>query len=288
MQKQGNLFPFDKALLIYILVTSVILIIGGIKGLDNLIPHFLVRIAVVMLIFTFAYLDKRPISSNNLYKIIRRFYPLALVASIYNETGYLNNIFFDYFDSFFVKLEFQLWHTQPSLVFSEIFPQQWFSELMHLGYFSFYFLIFGLLIILYQKDKVTGTRILSLIMISFLIYYLIFILFPVKGPQFYFSPEELNLTGHGIFYSLVQLAQDIGETQTGAFPSSHVGMSIIALYLSFKYTRQIFPIMLVLCLILWPSTVYIQAHYLVDVIGGFLSAPVILVTAVWIEKKLST
>ena len=288
MQKQGNLFPFDKALIIYILITSVIMIIGGINGLENLTPHFLARIVVVMFIFTLAYLDKQPISSNKLYEIIRIFYPLALVASIYKETGYLNSIFFEYFDSFFVKLEFKLWHTQPSLVFSEIFSQQWFSELMHLGYFSLYFMVFGMIIFLYQKDKVTGTRILSLIMISFLFYYLIFILFPVKGPQFYFSPKELNLSGHGIFYSLVHLAQDIGETQTGALPSSHVGMSLIVLYLSFKYTRQIFPVILVFCLLLWPATVYIKAHYLVDVIGGILSAPVILAAAVWIEKKLST
>ena len=288
MQKQGNLFSVDKALIIYILFTSIILIIGSINGLDNPTPHFIVRIAVILFIFTLAYMDKRRIGSNNLYKIIRSFYPLVLLPSIYNETGYLNNIFFDYFDPFFIDLEFKLWHTQPSLVFSEILPQQWFSELMHLGYFSFYFMIFGLVFFLYYKDNVTGIRVLSLIMISLLIYYVIFIFFPVAGPQFYFSPEELNLTGHGIFYSLVHLAQDIGETQTGAFPSSHVGISLIVLILSYKYARQLSPVILIFCLLLWPATVYIKAHYLVDVFAGFISAPIILAIAIWTEKKLST
>ena len=288
MQKQGSLFPVDKALIIYILITSIIMVFGVINGQENITIHFLARIVVILFIFTLTYLDKKPAGSNNLYKIIRNFYPLALLPSIYKETGYLNNTFFDYFDPFFVDLEFQLWHTQPSLMFSELFPQQWFSELVHLGYFSFYFLIFGLIIFLYQKDKAKGIRVLALIMISFLLYYLIFIIFPVEGPLFYFSPEELNMNGHGFFYSLVHLAQDIGETQTAAFPSSHVGMSLIILYLSYKYARQLFPVILVLCLLLWPATVYIKAHYLVDVIGGFVSAPIILAAAVWTEKKLST
>jgi membrane-associated phospholipid phosphatase len=158
---------------------------------------------------------------------------------------------------------------------------------MHLGYFSFYLIVFGLIFYIYLNNEKDGMKVLALIMISFLSYYLIFIFLPVKGPQFYFSSEELNLTGHGFFYELVHLAQEIGETETGAFPSSHVGVSYISLVLSYRYARKIFPVILVLCLLLWPATVYIQAHYLVDVIAGFISAPFILRFACFSERKLS-
>lgn len=286
MNRNNRLLPVDKILIIYILFTSLVLTIGSFRGLSNPLPHFLARIIVIAFVIGISRIKNVQVTSNPVFKLIRIFYPLALLTSIYKETGYLNTVFFDFLDPFFAGLEFKIFHFQPSLVFSRNFPWQWFSELMYFGYFSFYLIVFGLVFYIYLHNEEDGIKTLALIFISFLSYYLIFIFLPVKGPQFYFSEEELNLSGYGIFYGMVRLAQEVGETQTGAFPSSHIGISFISLVLSYRYARKIFPFIFILCLCLWPATVYIQAHYLVDVIAGFITAPFILSLAYFAEKKL--
>ena len=284
--KKFRFLPVDRILILYFLTTTIFLFIGNLKGIPGTLPHYLIRIILILFIFFLGYLDRIQSHKNSIFQLVRYFYPLAILIFIYHETGFLNRIFFNFLDPFFANLDEKLWHMQPSLVFSEVMPQRWFGEIMAMGYFSFYFLIFGIMFYAYMIDGQTGIRIISLIIISFLYYYLIFIFLPVAGPQYYFASAMPPGTPSGLFPKLVYIAQEIGETTTGAFPSSHVGISVIVLYLSFRYAKKIFPILLIFCLFLWPATVYVKAHYLVDVIGGFLTAPLIFIAAKWTDRKL--
>jgi membrane-associated phospholipid phosphatase len=77
----------------------------------------------------------------------------------------------------------------------------------------------------------------------------------------------------GIFSQLVIGAQEVGERPTAAFPSSHVGMSTVTMMLAWQTKNKwlfwvMFPVYLLLCC----ATVYIQAHYLIDSICGFITA----------------
>jgi membrane-associated phospholipid phosphatase len=78
--------------------------------------------------------------------------------------------------------------------------------------------------------------------------------------------------------------QDSGEKPTGAFPSSHVGLTIITMSILFKNTKKLFFIVLPVAIILVTSTVYIKAHYLIDVIAAFIVAPLIFVASRQIFK----
>ncbi|RLJ09694.1 MAG: hypothetical protein DRP15_02800 [Candidatus Aenigmatarchaeota archaeon] len=53
-----------------------------------------------------------------------------------------------------------------------------------------------------------------------------------------------------------------------AFPSSHVAISLIALFLNRKYNKYLIPIYFPFTITLFISTVYLYAHYFVDVLGG--------------------
>ena len=70
--------------------------------------------------------------------------------------------------------------------------------------------------------------------------------------------------------------QQTAEQPTGAFPSSHVGISLIILIMSRKKAPLFYKIALPLTIILILSTVYIKAHYLVDVIGAIVVSPFVL------------
>ena len=201
---------------------------------------------------------------------------VGFLAFFYNETGQLNHLLFQPIDPFLVNLEAWLFGIQPSLWLSARFPNIWITELMNLGYFSYYFIIVGfVLMALYRKPE-QFNRLLFIISQSFIIYYLLFILIPSWGPQFYF-PAPDNQANEGIFFQkIIAFIQQQGETATGAIPSSHVGITFIIAMVSFRHFRSYFWWVLPFALLLFCSTVYIKAHYLIDVLAGLISAPLIL------------
>ena len=73
----------------------------------------------------------------------------------------------------------------------------------------------------------------------------------------------------------------MGERPAAAFPSSHVGIACILLYLASKFSRELLKWFIPIGTLLVLSTIYIKAHYVIDVIGGFLSVPIIY----WISSQ---
>ena len=270
----------EKALLIYLLITALY-ILAGVNKLQDVFAHLLVRVVITIVILIFAGLFVK-FKNNKLYNLLRYIYPFLFLGFLYKETGYMNNIIFDYFDPWFVKAEQYLWGMQPSLEFSKYFPYKWFSELMNFGYFFYYFLMLGTALAVFYYNRSKTDKTVFIIIASFLIYYLFFALIPVEGPQFYFPPDQTKTVDSYVFSYLVKAVQASGETQTGAFPSSHVGMSVIALILTFKYAGKIFYVILLPVILLWFATVYIKAHYLIDTIMGFPSGYLLY----WVTDKL--
>ncbi len=275
--------PVDIIALGYMAVTLLYMAIGW-NSLTDVWSHIFVRLAIVVFIITMSQINPTKLNNNILYNLFRNLYPLLLLTYFYKETGYLNNILFDYLDPWFVSAEQHLWGMQPSLEFSKHFPQKWFSEIMNFSYFFYYLLTIGIGLVAYFWNRSKMQEIIFIIFTSFIIYYLFFALFPVKGPQFYFYGADAKPVDAYFFSKLVKIAQGIGETQTGAFPSSHVGMSIVFLILTWKYLRKAFWFILVPIIFLWFATVYIKAHYLIDVVGGFLSAPLVYYASKWLYK----
>lgn len=199
-------------------------------------------------------------------------------------------------DHIFAGWEQSLFGCQPSLLFSQKVPYGWFSELMCLGYVSY----FPLMLITYlyyffrryQEFQMTAFVMLG----SFFAYYVVFVLLPVTGPQFYYLAVGTEKIAAGIFpnlgdwflthsermaapgwtegfwYHMLDLTHDAGERPTAAFPSSHVGVTTVVMLLALR-TRckglilTILPFYVLMCL----STVYIYAHYAIDAIAGLVT-----------------
>ena len=131
---------------------------------------------------------------------------------------------------------------------------------------------------------------------SFFIHYVIFILLPVAGPQFYyeavgtdkiaqgifpnlhdyFNQHQVRMIcpGYkdGIFYALVESAHQAGERPVAAFPSSHVGVTFVVMLLAWHFKlRKLFWALLPFAVLMFFSTVYIFAHYAIDALAGLLS-----------------
>lgn len=72
---------------------------------------------------------------------------------------------------------------------------------------------------------------------------------------------------------------------TAAFPSSHVGISTILMIMAWRGSKWLFAILMPFYVLLCCATVYIQAHYLIDAVVGFVSAFVMYVLVTKMFKK---
>lgn len=235
---------------------------------------------------------------------------MALLAWWYPDTYEINRMFPN-LDNVFASAEQSLFGFQPALAFSAAMPWPVVGELMSLGYASYYPMIALVVFFYFFCRYGEFERCSFVILASFFIYYAIFIFVPVAGPTFYFKAIGLDNVAHGIFpalgdyfnshtdclptpgyhdgifYQLVEDAKAAGERPTAAFPSSHVGIGTVCLLLAChsgnaRLAWLILPFFVLLSL----STVYIQAHYLIDALAGLVSGVVFYYALMLCTKRM--
>ncbi|MBL4569516.1 MAG: phosphatase PAP2 family protein [Flavobacteriaceae bacterium] len=263
----------------YIGISTVLLLISWNQS-ENSLNLLVARVVILSAVTGLIYASTKV--KSTFIHLLRNTYPILLSMYFYSKTVFYNKFLFDNFDPYLIKLEEQIFGFQPSQQFSTYFSSKLFSELMYMGYFSFYILIIGFVLYTYFKKKNDFNELAFKLAASMLIFYLIFGIFPSAGPQFYFSAPESTAPTAYVFDTIMQFIIKNGDQPTGAFPSSHVGISVILLLLSRKkapnYFKKAWPFVILLTL----STVYIKAHYAIDAIAGIIIAPVILYFATWL------
>lgn len=223
---------------------------------------------------------------------------MALLAWWYPDTYELNRVLPN-LDHVFAGWEQSLFGCQPALLFSQALPGALFSELFDMGYAAYYPMIFLVVFFYFLYRYQEFERTAFVVLGAFFIYYVIFVFVPVVGPTFYYKAVGLkNITAgifpnmhdyfnyhqdclpspgyvDGVFYQLVEGAKAAGERPTAAFPSSHVGISTVLMWLAIHTgNRRLVFILLPFFVFLCCATVYIQAHYLVDAIAGLITGTV--------------
>lgn len=234
----------------------------------------------------------------------------TLLLSLWYPDVYELNRSFACLDHLFASWEQQLFGCQPALLFSQQFPGGIVSELVELGYAAYYPMIGLVLLWYFFYCYESFERCAFIILASFFTYYVVYIFLPVVGPQYYYLAVGMDeiAAGHfpdlghyfadhqeylpipglegGWFHHLVQTAHDAGERPSAAFPSSHVGVTVVLLFLAWRSRRLFFfllPLFVLLCL----GTVYIYAHYAIDVLGGLLSGALIYVCLALLYRSFS-
>ncbi|MDR2126602.1 MAG: phosphatase PAP2 family protein [Prevotellaceae bacterium] len=276
-----NLFSVEKLSIIYAVITAFFIIALGAKE-NHAVMMISYRVLFIALILSLKFLYKHKSTTGVWFA--RNAIPLAFIAYWYPETYFMNENIFGNLDQYFVAADLYLFGCQPSLEFIRYYPQTWINEMMNFGYISYYFIIAFAVFSAWAKSKKCMEHTVFMILCSFFIYYITFIILPVVGPQFHFSAPDNMISNAGFFRNTLVELQTIGEKPTGAFPSSHVGICLTCMYFIFKHSRRIFYILIPVAFILICSTVYLKAHYLIDVIGGFISAPVYFLISKNIQK----
>ena len=234
---------------------------------------------------------------------------LALLSWWYPDTYEINRVLPN-LDPIFATWEQQLFGCQPALLFYEAVPSVFFSELMLMGYASYYPMIGVVALYYFFRRYQDFERITFIILASFFIYYVIFVALPVTGPQYYYHAagldnivkgvfpdignyfathqDKLPIPGspNGFFHQLMEAAHETGERPTAAFPSSHVGVTIILALLAWRTRSKGLITLTVVGLILMNfATVYLRAHYVIDIFAGWVSALTIYAVLNFLARK---
>lgn len=302
-----GLLAAEFVVVIYLLLTTF----GIIYYLDNIvnpIPILAWRAGVIVL--TVALWMVYRMWPCRITLFLRIAAQIILLSWWYPDTYEINRMFPN-LDHLFASWEQDLFGFQPALLFSQAMPSHVFSELMDLGYASYYPMIAFVLLFYFFARYEEFHRAAYIVLGSFFLYYIIFILVPVVGPTFYYhavgldqiakgifpdlglyfsnhqdclpSPGDVN----GVFYQLVESAKEAGERPTAAFPSSHVGCSTVLMLLAWHSKKRwlvlvLLPFFVLLCF----ATVYIQAHYAIDAIAGLITGVLFYFLLLFISKNL--
>lgn len=302
-----GLMALEWAMLAYLVFTLVMVFFLYTK-MDN--PQALIFGRLQVVAMTAALWLVYRIAPCRFTRFVRVAAQLGLLAWWYPDTYEFNRLFPN-LDHLFAQWEQAWFGCQPALHFSKELPDAVFSELFDMGYAAYYPMIaltvFYYFIYKYQEFE----RVAFIMLASFFIYYIIYIFVPVTGPTFYYKAVGLKEIAQGVFpnvhdyfnthqdclpspgytdgffYRLVEDAKEAGERPTAAFPSSHVGVSTICMLLVWhSRNRRLLYCLLPFYFFLCCATVYIQAHYLVDVFGGLVSAAIIYTVLLFASRRM--
>lgn len=280
---------FEWAMLAYAIFTLLIMAFTYTR-LHNPMSMLWLRFqSIMMLVALWAVYRMLPCRLTMLFRVLGQ---LALLGTWYPETFEFNRVLPN-LDHVFATWEQQLFGFQPALLFSQKISNPVFSELLTLGYVSYYplMVVVSVYYFLYRYNQFLRSS--FIILASFFLFYVIFIFLPVAGPQYYYLAAGLDNIANGVFpnignyfethtealpapgfqdgpfYKLLVMAHNAGERPTAAFPSSHVGVTTVLLWLAWATgNRRFFWWLVPFGVLMFFATFYIQAHYAIDAIAG--------------------
>lgn len=208
-----------------------------------------------------------------LLQVVRETYPLLLLLGLYGEVDVLVQLVHEPpgFDTLVQQWDLWLFGGHPHRYLDQWLAGRGWTEFFHFLYLAYYVLLIGAYVHVWWARRDLLPRFAFVVTGMFASYIAVFAAFPVAGPLI--APEN-TITTTGVFPSLVAWVYaplTMNGIYSGAFPSSHVGMSVgIGLLLApHRWRWRVALAFLVLGIAV--STVYGRFHYAVDAVAGFLS-----------------
>lgn len=217
---------------------------------------------------------------------LREVYPLIWLLPFWTELDFLRTLLHaTAYDGPIAALDRVLFGTNIDAVWIWRMSAVWFSEAMHLLYFTYYpALVLPLLYVGFSRRWLRLRDFTLRVTLAYFSCYLIYIAFPVDGPHFLALRYDGALT-EGFFYQLVGSFQGAGDSMGASFPSSHVVGGVTMAYLGWRwFPRGVAMLMTLSAIGVAVSAVYSQNHYAIDALAGIVWA---LLLQVWVAPLLS-
>ncbi|HSQ30255.1 MAG TPA: phosphatase PAP2 family protein [Gemmatimonadaceae bacterium] len=212
-------------------------------------------------------------------QVLRDWAPLLAVPALYTELPTLiAGAGSRFHDQLIQQWEAALFGASPAHAVAGRLPWAGLSELLHLGYLSYYVIIYVPPLWLYLRgERREFTLTLTALAVAFTGCFAVFVYFPVAGPRYLWSAPPGIPDGPVRRFALWVLAN--GSSKGAAFPSSHVTVAITQSVMMLNHHRRAGLLIFAASLLLALGAVYGGFHYGLDVIAGAATGVAIAGTA---------
>jgi membrane-associated phospholipid phosphatase len=290
-----NLELGDLVTIIFINFISIISLIY-LKNIEYwwavIIINILITLFIVFIVFYAAERD-------GMIRLVRDWYWYPFILVIFKEIYFIiQSLHLRDFDHVLIQIDRWIFGFDPTHWCYQ-FSNTFLTEFLQICYSSFYFILFGVPLWYYfkrQYDEFYYSY--FLILFGFYVSYIGYLLVPAIGPRF--TLHDIALTDSelpGLFLTetlrkIINQGESIPRdfvnaialVQRDCFPSGHTEMTLISIYLSFKFRQKIKWIVLIVGSGLIIGTVYLRYHYVIDVLAGALCALIVIGIAPWLQR----
>ena len=167
-----------------------------------------------------------------------------------------------------------------------------FTDFVYAAYASFYLLPLTVAVLVRARlSPRRFERAAFTILLGFYLSFLGYFLWPAEGPRVPLPLQSAELGGGALAQAVRGFLQRAETTTLDAFPSGHTALSLVSATLASRPFPKLAPLFWGWALAIVFATVYIRAHYLVDVAAGLLLAGLALVAGPplgrWLQPRPS-
>lgn len=236
-------------------------------------------------------------SSRSWAGVARAWLPLAAIPLLYAQLPYLiASMGAPFGDSVVQRWEQAAFGGQPARTLAGSAPLGWLSELLHLSYLSYYAIIYVPFAVLFYRGRTQprhdhhgvsrvrakrafGEAALA-VMMTFVLCFAAFAVFPVQGPRFLW-PAPAGVPP-GPIRGLVLHILEQGSSRGAAFPSSHMAVAVVQGLMAMRWRVPGRALIVLATLGIGVGAVYGGFHYAIDMVAGAaLGACVFLAVRRW-------
>jgi membrane-associated phospholipid phosphatase len=251
------------------------------------VPSWPLLIGAVALFAALIALLARGPADSGFVRFVGGAYPVLFTPVVYTLLGVLNVEAARFHDGLVQHWEVALFGSQLSVTWHQAMPSIALSWVLHLGYWSYYFIVAtAVLGLWFRAPPDAYARGAFIITLGFYLCYLVFILFPVMGPRHFFG-DATGAIAEILPARLMRTLQQGGSAMGTAFPSSHVVACWLSVYALWRDLRRLALLLAPAALALALGTVYGQFHYAVDAVAGAALAVLLALAADPLRRALT-
>jgi membrane-associated phospholipid phosphatase len=261
----------DRRLRPHEVLTATYLVVTGLLGavfgsLSDWWPMIATHaVAVAVIVFVIPRLPPR-----RWIDALRDWLPVLALPLLYAEVGRLDRLISTGYHDGTISAVDQALFGRPGIALRAYLPWGPFVEYLHFSYVAYYVLLPLLGGALYLRGRRREFRyVLAVVLGTFYVCYVCFILFPVAGP-WYRRPHPSYAHMNLFFPGVVQQVLEHWASKGAAFPSSHVAVAVVIWLLAWRLARRVFWLLALIVPALALGTVYGGFHYTIDAGAGLL------------------
>lgn len=266
----------------------------GISRVNEPWVHIPIYLSVAVMVLILAWLQQQTwvVAKPRLLSalsFIRSIYPVLLFGYFFTSSHAFNQIIFtDWLDPWFMNIDKSVFGYYPSLEWGKTFNYVALQELFHFAYFCYYPMILGLPVYLYFKQPLAFKELIFNLTFAFYLCYTIFSVLPVIGGRFIPEAMEITKTYHGGLFThiMVYIYRTSGHLG-GAFPSSHIAITLVLTVAALKFIRPMGIVFAVIAFFLTIATVYCHYHWAIDAFAGIFTGIGAYYLANYVRAKLN-